>query len=186
MFYRLISRNLLIARLTFIMAGAWLFMSSLAQAQSIPQMEGVYAAFLSNSQVPTAMANSNVDGMQVLEPWNVVEAQEGVFDWTAIDSVVAEAASYGKKISLGIQAGYETPSWVYADGAQAFPFVWDKSTTTTPAICSVQNIPVPWDPVFLSKWQTFVAALGARYAEQIGIVPQIHVCHASGGAHRVE
>jgi galactokinase len=32
----------------------------------------------------------------------------------------------------------------------------------------------------------FAEALGARYAEQIGIVPQIHVCHASGGAHGLE
>ncbi|HEY1160657.1 MAG TPA: galactokinase [Terracidiphilus sp.] len=31
----------------------------------------------------------------------------------------------------------------------------------------------------------FVEALGGRYAAQIGIVPQIHICHASGGAHRV-
>jgi galactokinase len=34
--------------------------------------------------------------------------------------------------------------------------------------------------------EAFAEALGARYAEQIGIVPQIHVCHASGGAHRLE
>jgi galactokinase len=32
----------------------------------------------------------------------------------------------------------------------------------------------------------FAEALGAKYAEQIGIVPQIHVCHASGGARRAE
>ncbi len=31
----------------------------------------------------------------------------------------------------------------------------------------------------------FAEALGARYAAEIGIVPQIHICHASGGAHRV-
>jgi galactokinase len=31
----------------------------------------------------------------------------------------------------------------------------------------------------------FVEALGERYAGQIGIVPQIHVCRASGGAHRL-
>jgi galactokinase len=34
--------------------------------------------------------------------------------------------------------------------------------------------------------EAFAEALGARYAEQIGIVPQIHICHASGGAHRIE
>ena len=32
----------------------------------------------------------------------------------------------------------------------------------------------------------FAEALGARYAEQTGIAPQIHVCHASDGAHRLE
>ncbi len=30
---------------------------------------------------------------------------------------------------------------------------------------------------------TFAEALGGRYAAQIGIVPEIHICHASGGAH---
>lgn len=32
----------------------------------------------------------------------------------------------------------------------------------------------------------FAEALGARYTAQFGIVPEIHVCHASGGAHRVD
>jgi galactokinase len=31
----------------------------------------------------------------------------------------------------------------------------------------------------------FAEALGARYTKQIGIVPQIHICHASGGAHEL-
>ena len=32
----------------------------------------------------------------------------------------------------------------------------------------------------------FAEALGARYAAKTGITPQIHICHASGGAHRLE
>ncbi|HEY1768530.1 MAG TPA: galactokinase [Terracidiphilus sp.] len=32
----------------------------------------------------------------------------------------------------------------------------------------------------------FAAALGKHYAAQIGIVPEIHICHASDGAHRLE
>ena len=31
----------------------------------------------------------------------------------------------------------------------------------------------------------FAEALGARYAAQTGIVPEIHICHASEGAHRL-
>jgi galactokinase len=37
-----------------------------------------------------------------------------------------------------------------------------------------------------SETPAFVEALGGRYAAQVGIVPQIHICHASGGAHRLE
>ncbi|HEY3705186.1 MAG TPA: galactokinase [Terracidiphilus sp.] len=32
----------------------------------------------------------------------------------------------------------------------------------------------------------FAAALGQRYAARTGIIPQIHICHASGGANRVQ
>jgi galactokinase len=31
----------------------------------------------------------------------------------------------------------------------------------------------------------FAQTLAQRYAAQIGIVPQVHICHASGGAHRL-
>ncbi len=36
-----------------------------------------------------------------------------------------------------------------------------------------------------SEAARFAEALGARYAARTGIVPQIHICHASGGAHRL-
>ena len=37
-----------------------------------------------------------------------------------------------------------------------------------------------------SEAAKFAEALGARYAAKTGITPQIHICHASGGAHRLE
>ncbi len=39
--------------------------------------------------------------------------------------------------------------------------------------------------VEVEKAAKFAEALAARYTSEIGIVPQIHICHASGGAHRV-
>ncbi len=33
---------------------------------------------------------------------------------------------------------------------------------------------------------SFSKALAVRYAERFGIVPQVHICHASGGAHRLQ
>ncbi len=39
--------------------------------------------------------------------------------------------------------------------------------------------------VEMSHGEEFAHALGKRYAAQTGIAPQIHICHASGGAHRL-
>jgi galactokinase len=36
-----------------------------------------------------------------------------------------------------------------------------------------------------SQAKAFAAELGRRYAAKTGIVPQIHICHASGGAHKL-
>jgi galactokinase len=32
----------------------------------------------------------------------------------------------------------------------------------------------------------FAKALGDRYAAKTGIVPEIHICHASDGAHKLD
>ena len=34
--------------------------------------------------------------------------------------------------------------------------------------------------------EAFATALAERYTTKIGIAPQIHICHASGGAHRLD
>jgi len=34
--------------------------------------------------------------------------------------------------------------------------------------------------------KSFAVELGKRYTARVGITPQIHICHASGGAHRLE
>jgi galactokinase len=39
--------------------------------------------------------------------------------------------------------------------------------------------------VEMEKAPAFAAALAERYATEVGIVPQIHICHASGRAHRI-
>ncbi len=40
--------------------------------------------------------------------------------------------------------------------------------------------------VQMDKASEFAKSLGDRYSKAIGIAPQIHICRASGGAHRVE
>jgi hypothetical protein len=140
--------------------------ASFSHAQAIPETTGVFAVNpVSSSGVvqSSILTDKYVKGIFVSFNWNNLEAKENVYTWTVIDSILKQAAASGKVVTIAVMAGNNTPKWVYADGAQAFNFLWDKPTTS-PAICSIQSIPVPWDPVFTAKWQTFVAALGARYA----------------------
>jgi len=104
----------------------------------------------------------DVDGVLLEVPWNVLEPQEGRFNWSPIDTVLSQAATYGKKVSLILGAGWQTPAWVYADGARAYKFLWDKSNWGPP-LCTPTSIPVPWDAIFLSKWADLVTAAGNRY-----------------------
>jgi len=136
-----------------------------SHAQVIPQTTGVFAVNpLSSSGViiSSILTDKYVKGIFVSFDWNNLETKENVYTWTVIDSVLKQAAASGKVVTMAVMAGYKTPTWVYADGAQTFKFLWDRPTTS-PAVCSVQSIPLPWDPVFTAKWRTFVRALGARY-----------------------
>jgi hypothetical protein len=140
-----------------------------SRAQIIPQTTGLFAInatgnFRSKTNA-SMLTNPSIRGIFVSMNWNVLEATEGSYYWSSLDSMLSQAGAAGKQVTLGVMAGYETPSWVYADGAQSFQFLWDKTGGASgAATCSVQSLPVPWDPVFLAKWATFIQALGARYS----------------------
>lgn len=148
---------------------------SSSRAQIIPQTTGIFAInatgnFRSKTNA-SMLTDPSVKGIFVSMTWDVLEATEGSYYWSSLDSMLSQAGAAGKQVTLGIMAGYETPSWVYADGAQSFKFLWDKSAGASgAATCSVQSIPIPWDPVFLAKWQTFIQALGARYGSNPTLV----------------
>jgi hypothetical protein len=114
-------------------------------------------------QVDPAMLNNPlVDGIAIRVFWSDIEPSDGVFNWSSVDSDLAQVAAAGKVATLRIMPGYSTPAWLYQEGAQAFNFIWNQSTWG-PAFCSVASIPVPWDPIFQSKFAAMIQAFGARY-----------------------
>src|SRR5947209_8776574 len=118
---------------------------------------GVYDLVAGNTPVSAkALANPNVDGIALRSQWQTLEPADGVYDWSYFDGQIAAATAAGKSVSLSVTAGIFSPSWLYDEGAQAFTFVGRKSPDP-------QTIPVPYDPVFLEKWQAFVQAFGRRY-----------------------
>jgi hypothetical protein len=130
-----------------------------------PPIRGIYALTTPNptlSQIPKAvLTNPYVDGLALRVGWSALEPSIRNFQWSQIDSVVSLAASYGKTVSISVQAGIQSPTWLYSNGARSFKFMWDLPYG--PAQCTQVLIPVPWDPVFQARWAEFVAAFGARY-----------------------
>jgi hypothetical protein len=137
----------------------WIAMPIAANAASI---NGVYDLPTIGEQISLAiLARSNVDGIAIRVGWSAIESEDGVYDWSGVDALIAQAAPHNKKVSINVTAGWKAPDWLYREGAQKFKFIWDKPWG--PDYCSVVTIPVPWDPVFLAKWQDFVAAFGVKY-----------------------
>jgi hypothetical protein len=119
-------------------------------------------------RIPKAvLTNPNVDGIAIRAGWGEVEPRDGVFNWSGVDALIAQVAPYNKKVSINVLAGWKTPSWIYTERAQGFEFVWDKPWG--PAYCTIVTTPVPWDPVFLAKWQDFITALGAKYGSNSAV-----------------
>jgi hypothetical protein len=125
---------------------------------SSPTDYGVFALVGDSASVlSTSLQNSSVDGISLRQSWSEVEPTDGVYDFTYLDSQVKAARSAGKLVAIAIKAGVGTPAWLFNEGARGF-------NTVDPSGCQNVVVPVPWDPVFLSKWTTFIQKVGAHYA----------------------
>lgn len=100
-----------------------------------------------------------VDGAAVRTSWAELQPEAARFSWSTLDAQIRTAQNYGKKLTLHILASSYAapPAWVYERGAQSYQVRLPNGV--------VRTEPLPWDPVFLSLWGDFVAALAAHLAE---------------------
>jgi hypothetical protein len=95
--------------------------------------------------------NPNIAGVVLRTDWAKIEPSENVYDWTYLDTGVARAQATNKKIAISVQAGINSPAWIYALGAQGIQ------------IPGFGTMPLPWGTVFQKNWASLVQQLGARY-----------------------
>jgi hypothetical protein len=98
-------------------------------------------------------ANPSVRGMRVKARWDYVEPLENSYDWAGLDQALRLGSQNGKFVGLSVAGGRSAPQWVYNAGATKYA-LRDGSGL---------SMPLPWDATFLSKWLSFVKALGQRY-----------------------
>ncbi len=106
-----------------------------------------------------ALTNPDVVGLSVRQDWSDLEPNEGEFDFTYLDSQVQAAATNNKVVLLRINTQANKPAWVtqaIQDAGGIF-FTFDNDGVPT-------TIPVFWDPTYLSKKKSMIAALGTHFA----------------------
>jgi Domain of unknown function (DUF4832) len=101
--------------------------------------------------------------------WAFIEREEGKFDWSVVDIPAQRWISKGKKIAFRFTV-YEspgngnppnaTPEWVVKAGARVHP-VRSRARGGRPAVPRYE--PDYDDPIFLGKFDRFLAAAAARY-----------------------
>jgi hypothetical protein len=119
----------------------------------------------------TAISQDNCDGVRWKADWSAVEPTPDNYDWQYLDAAVALAAANGKRCDISVNAGINSPAWLFAPpySAQSYTMV------DTPAPAQGQKVPLPGDPVFMSRWQKFVSALGTRYNNNFAVA-SIVIC----------
>ncbi|PYM00459.1 MAG: hypothetical protein DMF19_09510 [Verrucomicrobia bacterium] len=106
----------------------------------------------------TAISNANCDGVRWFLRWSDVEATPDTYTWQYLDDAVAWAAANNKKCGISINAGKDCPTWLYAAPYNAQFYTMQD----TPGAIG-RTIPVPGDPMFMTRCQKFITDFGARY-----------------------
>ncbi|MBI3257881.1 MAG: T9SS type A sorting domain-containing protein [Ignavibacteriae bacterium] len=124
---------------------------------------------------PTVASKPYVNGILVRVAWKDIETSDNSYNWALIDNQITLAETYGKKISLAIGGGPNSPGWLYSLGTQSISYTIPFSGT----------IPIPWDTTFLAKWTEFVTVLGNRYAKNTTI-QLVYITNSSGNGFEMQ
>jgi Beta-galactosidase len=107
-----------------------------------------------------AINNPYISGVAVQMNWRDIEPVEGQPDWSKLDGVFAAAEKSKKWVQLLIFPGFFAPDWA-KQGAQTdeFPIQYGPGKGT------LERLPMPWDPIYLSRWFEFLKLLSDRYGK---------------------
>lgn len=131
-------------------------------ADSVP-LKGIYSLMKGLDIVNPSILNLPfVSGVSIRASWDVLEPEEGKFDWSYLDNALYEVKKANKKAMIRILPGVRSPKWVYGKdvttvevtGAGTYLKKYGKSFIA----------PVPWNENYLKAWTKFVYALGERYS----------------------
>lgn len=108
--------------------------------------------------------------------WAAVEPEEGRYDWSHIDDVIAAWKPRGATVAMRVMTAnahsrgyYSSPKWLFDKGCRSFEYVQGGGDPTSGGRRIPRIEPDYADPVYLAKHGAFLAALGKRYDGSPGV-----------------
>ncbi len=98
-----------------------------------------------------------VGGVSWIFGWKQIETAPGVYNWSSVDTAIAASAGSGRKTMLRIDGGASSPSWVPDQLTFSFQPMGPQPYQTV-------TMPKTWSTTYLSDFETFIRAYGARYS----------------------
>ena len=115
--------------------------------------------------------NPSIRGVALRMNWKDVEPSSSRFAWGPIDQVFAAAATSHKFVVLILVPGFGTPSWAL-QGVTTATFARQYGLGAG----TVGELPMPWDPTYLSRWFAFMRDVAGRYGNN----PEFRMIAAAG------
>jgi len=132
------------------------------------------------------LADPAISGLTLQVHWDTVNPNAppaaNAYFWNYVDDASSQVSAwnaqnpYGtpKTIQLIVSAGFQTPQWMLnqltsCDGLFATPVQTPPSTCGKATFLGYQEggdsteLPMPWNPLYKSAWQTFLTVLAVRY-----------------------
>ncbi len=145
------------------------------------QLEGFFVNLYQN-----LLGNPAVSGLVLYANWGLLNpnppSAASPYDWSLVDDAFNQAsAAVGKTIQLVVSPGFQSPQWILnqipsCDGLFQTPVQTPSSACGKATFTGfvegggTRELPMPWDPVYKSSWQTFLMALDAQYLSNPALV----------------
>jgi hypothetical protein len=145
---------------------------SVAEATVAPIPKGIFCMPVQGANgFPDQILNdTRIAGLDLGDQWQDIETTEGGYDWSTLDTQLAQAEAHGKKVVLGITSGgLNVPDWLLTNYPNIQPFTFIDPNPHHSTYGQPVTMPVFWDPIFLAKKIAFIQAAAARYASHSSI-----------------
>lgn len=158
-----------------------------ASAPAGPQ--GVYVATYGLDSIADTLpdpvyAAGGASGVYVRLIWRAIQPAADRFDWSTLDREALRAKRTGRRISIGVRTGEDTPEWVYRAGVPGVTFVSGRRAGKA-GVCDRRTIPAPWAPAYQQAYRGMMTALAA-HLKAIGAYDNVRIVKVTGINERSE